>query len=374
MEALLSTVHATNTVRGIHLDHFPCYQQLSRSYCTLRVPRRSNQTLWKQLVVNFTSHSKSGEFWWVCKWFWACKSFLIISVNLIYFQCMPTTWYLSVEWQMFLLAPILIYPAWKFGRRILLVVLPAFIAASSYFAYRVSLEKGLVMTDLVMWVLGKSSEELAVEPFVFKAFILPQNDERQLNLLQNFISSNTDSRISFFDRNDCRCFLRHSQVKVYDQRCKLRHIPRFNRLILNFQKLQILLWTLCVMLLIITGIAFFPDYFDHERSDELNSFFIATSRNFWGISMAWIIFALSCGSFKWVGDFLSHPLWMPLGKLSFSLYLTHPLLQYFLVLSQKQPIYFDTFHTVKMSILFNFQSLTLAHFRSTTFSATYLCH
>jgi peptidoglycan/LPS O-acetylase OafA/YrhL len=53
---------------------------------------------------------------------------------------MPTTWYLSANTQMFLLAPVLIYPAWKFGRKILFLVLPVMILISSFAAYQKSME------------------------------------------------------------------------------------------------------------------------------------------------------------------------------------------------------------------------------------------
>ena len=32
-----------------------------------------------------------------------------------FFQCMSHTWYLSIDFQLFLISPFLIYPAWKYG-------------------------------------------------------------------------------------------------------------------------------------------------------------------------------------------------------------------------------------------------------------------
>lgn len=61
---------------------------------------------------------------------------------------MLTTWYLSVDWQMFLLAPLLIYPAWKLGRKGLLPVLLALIAASTLYQYIASVELHHVVKDL----------------------------------------------------------------------------------------------------------------------------------------------------------------------------------------------------------------------------------
>jgi peptidoglycan/LPS O-acetylase OafA/YrhL len=61
---------------------------------------------------------------------------------------MPATWYLSTDTQMFLLAPILIYPAWKFGRRILFLVLPALVLILSLAAYQESMENKILVKDV----------------------------------------------------------------------------------------------------------------------------------------------------------------------------------------------------------------------------------
>jgi peptidoglycan/LPS O-acetylase OafA/YrhL len=60
---------------------------------------------------------------------------------------MPTTWYLSADTQMFLLAPVLIYPAWKFGRRILFLVLPALVLMS-HAAYQKSMANKILVKDI----------------------------------------------------------------------------------------------------------------------------------------------------------------------------------------------------------------------------------
>jgi peptidoglycan/LPS O-acetylase OafA/YrhL len=106
------------------------------------------------------------------------------------------------------------------------------------------------------------------------------------------------------------------------------------------------MWTLCIITLTTVSVAFNADYLYNETSLELNSLFISTSRNFWAFSVSWVIFALDFGSCKWLGDFLSHKLWLPLGKLSFSIYLAHPVLQYALMSSQKQSISFDRLQMV----------------------------
>lgn len=62
--------------------------------------------------------------------------------------CMPPTWYLSVEWEMFILAPFLIYPVKKFGCRYLLLLLPAMILTSFYYGYQTSLQNKITFDEL----------------------------------------------------------------------------------------------------------------------------------------------------------------------------------------------------------------------------------
>lgn len=45
---------------------------------------------------------------------------------------MHTTWYLSAEWQLTLLAPLIIYLLWKFGYKTVTVIVALEIAASLY--------------------------------------------------------------------------------------------------------------------------------------------------------------------------------------------------------------------------------------------------
>lgn len=87
-------------------------------------------------------------------------------------------------------------------------------------------------------------------------------------------------------------------------------------------------------------------YLYGEIPQLMDSLTISTIRNFYGIVIAWMILKLEFGSWKWLGNFMSHKLWAPLGKLSFSLYLIHPVLQYTMMASRKQPIDFEKLQMV----------------------------
>lgn len=45
---------------------------------------------------------------------------------------MHTTWYLSVEWQLTLLAPLIVYLLWKFGKKAITAIVALEVAASLY--------------------------------------------------------------------------------------------------------------------------------------------------------------------------------------------------------------------------------------------------
>lgn len=116
--------------------------------------------------------------------------------------------------------------------------------------------------------------------------------------------------------------------------------------------------SLAAFIMILLGIFFYTDLHD-SPSHHLNSLYIATSRIFWGIAIALNIYAFHFGSLKRVSDFLSRPFWTPFGKLSFSLYLTHTVVQYAGISLQKHPINFTRVHLVivavaKHSILLTF--------------------
>lgn len=62
-------------------------------------------------------------------------------------MCNPLTWYISVDWQLFLISPILIYPAWRYGKRFLTMLL-TLVIASNYFSYKYASENGVSIQDI----------------------------------------------------------------------------------------------------------------------------------------------------------------------------------------------------------------------------------
>lgn len=102
------------------------------------------------------------------------------------------------------------------------------------------------------------------------------------------------------------------------------------------------MWILCIA--VMSAVVFTINFLFNETETfyELNFLFIVTGRNIWAIVIAWIVFALHFGPCnKRLGDFMSHRFWMPLGKLTFCIYLTHPVVQYVLTSIQNKPIDYE---------------------------------
>lgn len=55
--------------------------------------------------------------------------------------CLSNTWYLSTDFQLFILSPLLVFPLWKYGKRILMT-LPILCIASVLFILLTSYENG----------------------------------------------------------------------------------------------------------------------------------------------------------------------------------------------------------------------------------------
>lgn len=71
------------------------------------------------------------------------------------------------------------------------------------------------------------------------------------------------------------------------------------------------------------------------------------SRVCWAISVGWIIFACVNGYGSSVNWFLSLPQWQPLGRLSYSVYLLHCVIQFVRQGSMRTPKYFTDFNAVR---------------------------
>ncbi|XP_033734173.1 nose resistant to fluoxetine protein 6-like [Pecten maximus] len=80
----------------------------------------------------------------------------------------------------------------------------------------------------------------------------------------------------------------------------------------------------------------------HIWSNGVNALYNAVHRSVWGMCVCWVIFACVTGNGGLVNDFLSWKLFVPLGRLSYCIYLTHILVLQYYLQSLRQPIYGTT--------------------------------
>ncbi|UMM37507.1 hypothetical protein L5515_009254 [Caenorhabditis briggsae] len=122
-------------------------------------------------------------------------------------------------------------------------------------------------------------------------------------------------------------------------------------IIATYGKRQIRLnWAICVVCwLVAFGIGFaclFSNY-DYDNGSYWSPFAKATfcnfSRLFWSIAVAWVIVANHFGFGGPINSFMSHPIWQPFGRLSYCAYIVHWMVLYYYLNVGDRPIhYFNT--------------------------------
>lgn len=72
-----------------------------------------------------------------------------------------------------------------------------------------------------------------------------------------------------------------------------------------------------------------------------SSFYISLSRTAWGVCLCWIVLACVAKKGGYVADILSWKIWAPLGRLTYSAYLVHPIVIFTYYLRMLKPLHFS---------------------------------
>lgn len=89
---------------------------------------------------------------------------------------------------------------------------------------------------------------------------------------------------------------------------------------------------------------------DYEIPKAYGYFYAGLSRPIWGFAVGWVIFACVKGYGGFINDFLSWSVFMPLGRLTFCVYLTSYHLQQMFILRSRQPPQFEMYYLVSKFI------------------------
>ncbi|XP_071813468.1 nose resistant to fluoxetine protein 6-like isoform X2 [Apostichopus japonicus] len=97
--------------------------------------------------------------------------------------------------------------------------------------------------------------------------------------------------------------------------------------------------------IVATGIAFacifslYNYYNIGPWSKAANVIYQMFCRFAWGVFLAWVVFACHYGYGGWVNSLLGHPAWAPLGRLTYTAYLIHPIILSLFLQHQGSPFY-----------------------------------
>uniref|UniRef100_A0A182INL9 Nose resistant-to-fluoxetine protein N-terminal domain-containing protein n=1 Tax=Anopheles atroparvus TaxID=41427 RepID=A0A182INL9_ANOAO len=201
-------------------------------------------------------------------------------------MCFPHTWYLSVDMQLYIVAPLLIYPLWRLGRRFVpIIVILALLSISCVFA-----------------------------TFMVNEYRLNRSAPRGDGLLARKTYHPTHARMSVWLFGVLFGYLLH---RTRAARVKLS------------QPLLALGWLCTAAILAATGYSLKQVYTgDYTRLLPIaDAFYESLHRSFWAFAVMWVIFVCINQQGGFVDRFLGCPLWQPLSRLSYSMYLVHIAIQ-----------------------------------------------
>ncbi|KAG5684551.1 hypothetical protein PVAND_013777 [Polypedilum vanderplanki] len=212
--------------------------------------------------------------------------------------CVNHSWYLSVDFQLFLISPFIILLIHKFGKKLLL--LPAILCLTS-----------------IIYALTMS--------FVFDMRYITADPGEGLEHYLRMIYYQTLPRSGPWFMGIILGYF------VYKNRGKTIKI---NALI------NALFWILSLSGLISAVIFQHVLSISTDTTTLSNALFIALQRNVWAVGLCWIIFAcqnIKTGGFiRW---FLSLPQWQPISRMGLSMYITGAVYQVTMILNQRVPMF-----------------------------------
>ncbi|EDW43345.1 nose resistant to fluoxetine protein 6 [Drosophila sechellia] len=237
-------------------------------------------------------------------WYWT----LLFVNNYTEEKCLGHTWYLSVDMQLFIISPIMLIALYKWGKK----------AAAGIFVLIVLLSGCLFATIMV----NKYS-------LVLKHFSM-------------------DAQKDLY-------FATHTHATPWLTGFLFGYILHLNRG-KKFQLSKVVAWSgwvLCLAMIFTSIFALYP--YAKWTGPELSTFaeasYYTLTRVGWCMALCWVIFACMNGYGGLANSFLSSPLWQPLSRLSYSVYMWHMFFQEINIRSMRTNSYFSNY-----TIMLNFWS------------------
>ncbi|KAI8045287.1 nose resistant to fluoxetine protein 6 [Drosophila gunungcola] len=227
---------------------------------------------------NFDSYDSCND-----NWYW---TLLYIQNYAADQQCLLHAWYLAIDMQLYILAPALLIIVYKWGKKGAAVVLLLLLGLAAYlFGTMVINNNSLIFSGV------------GVGPDGYREDLTDLTHNRASGWLVGFL-------FGYFLHTIRGKAIRLSRPAVW------------------------LGWLTCLALLFTCIFAMHP--YGKAKSQTLpilnEAFYVSLSRIAWPLGLSWVVFACMQGYGGLANSFLSSPLWQPLSKLSFCVYMGHLLI------------------------------------------------
>ncbi|KAJ8916787.1 hypothetical protein NQ315_005792 [Exocentrus adspersus] len=239
------------------------------------------------------------------KYWWSILTYTqnyVVSAN---DMCLPHTWYLCIDMQLYLISPLILIPLWKYPKLGLTMVLGS-IATFVIVPFAVAYSTGIPA--------------------------LITNFKVDTSLIEDFY-------VYYYMKTHTRPAPWCIGLALGYLLAKIEFEGKFTYTLNKI--IVVSSWVVCLVVLITCVYGGHSDLLKADYNQLENSFYIGFVRPVWAACLAWVIFACVSGHGGPINWFLSWPVYQVLNRFTYSVYLLHyPLLQ-LLVFTLKTGVYFD---------------------------------
>ncbi|XP_071822567.1 nose resistant to fluoxetine protein 6-like isoform X7 [Apostichopus japonicus] len=271
-------------------------------------------TYWGPNMDTFMDRSACESYWWTNLLY--IQNFVQMSI-----QCYPLAWYLSADMQLFLASPFIIYSLYR-SQRLGLLLIAVLVSASV-------IVNGIIVAEY------------------------------------NFNASSTANAMFFGDYLDIiytKPYIRMQAYLVGMVVGFMIYKAKDKEIILP-KPVVVIAWLVATSL---TAAVFCVTINHHTINPSLGKIVDVTYQSLhrvaWGVFLAWVVIYCHLVKSGWINNFLSWHAWVPLSRLSYTVYIIHFIVFWTFIGNLGQP-----FYTTSLIMIFNSVAVTCVSFMFAAF-------
>ncbi|XP_050091632.1 nose resistant to fluoxetine protein 6-like [Anopheles aquasalis] len=272
----------------------PAYLAIITIYATW-LPRLGDGPLWQQRMA--LEQQRCQDSWWR---------------NLLYINnyvgtdsmCMFQSWYLAADTQLFILAPLILYPMWRYGRRIALWLIGSLIGVSIVIPFCVTYVSQLDPTFMIF------TDEI---------------QDLQWNHYFAHVYGSTHMRATAYLFGLLVGYLVH-WMQLNNIRIKRRRLA-----------IYWIVSTICGCSAMLSVTAFYNEL--GTENYLYNALYAALHRFGWSLSNGWLVLACVTGHGRTLKRLLCWRAFVPISRLTYCAYLVNGLVELYLSAARRTPLY-----------------------------------